>query len=160
MIACARESDVRLAARVGRFDDVKEHLRECALCQDTLVVALALQADEEVARTESPVPTADVVWIRAQLRARREAAKVAVRPLFVMQALGLACLVGAVVGVFGTGAWWLRSWATWLSSIAALGAGLEGSAEMTTLAVRGVALALAVWLVIAPVAVYLAAIED
>jgi hypothetical protein len=80
--------------------------------------------------------------------------------VFLVQALGLACLIGAIAGVVGTGAWWLRSWASWLSSAAALVAGLDGTMEMTTLAMRGVLLALAVWLVIAPVAVYLAAIED
>jgi hypothetical protein len=106
------------------------------------------------------VPDANVVWLRAQLRARAEAASLAARPIAVVQALGVACAIGAAAGVVGTLAWWLRSWAAWLSSAAVVIASADSSLEMATLASRGILLALAVWLVIAPVAVYLAATEE
>jgi hypothetical protein len=106
------------------------------------------------------VPDANVVWLRAQLRARAEAASLAARPIAVVQALGVACAIGAAAGVIGTMAWWLRSWVAWLSSAAAVIASADSSLEVATLASRGILLALAVWLVIAPVAVYLAATEE
>jgi hypothetical protein len=106
------------------------------------------------------VPDANVVWLRAQLRARAEAASLAARPIAVVQALGVACAIGAAAGVIGTMAWWLRSWMAWLSSAAAVIASADSSLEVATLASRGILLALAVWLVIAPVAVYLAATEE
>jgi hypothetical protein len=54
----------------------------------------------------------------------------------------------------------LRSWAAWLSSAADMVMNGPTGLEMAALASRGILLALAVWLVIAPVAVYLAATED
>jgi hypothetical protein len=123
-------------------------------------VVAALQEEWDDAWDEAAVPNANVVWLRAQLRARAEAAQLAARPIVVVQALGVACAIGAAAGVIGTMAWWLRSWAAWLSSAAAVIAGADSSLEMATLATRGILLALAVWLVIAPVAVYLAATEE
>lgn len=160
MTTCVREADLQEAIATNRLAAFQEHLQACAICRDTVVVALAIQSDEAAARAEASMPTADVVWFRAQLRARAEAAQTAVRPVLIIQALGLASLVGAVAGVFGTSAWWLSSWASWLSSVAALAAAADSGMAMTTVAMRGVLLALAVWLVIAPVAVYLAATED
>jgi hypothetical protein len=128
--------------------------------EDQDVVA-ALQDEWDDAWDEAAaVPDANVVWLRAQLRARAEAAQLAARPIAVVQALGVACAIGAAAGVIGTIAWWLRSWAAWLSSAATVIASADSSLEMATLASRGILLALAVWLVIAPVAVYLAATEE
>jgi hypothetical protein len=128
--------------------------------EDQDVVA-ALQDEWDDAWDEAAaVPDANVVWLRAQLRARAQAAQLAARPIAVVQALGVACAIGAAAGVIGTIAWWLRSWAAWLSSAATVIASADSSLEMATLASRGILLALAVWLVIAPVAVYLAATEE
>jgi hypothetical protein len=128
--------------------------------EDQDVVA-ALQDEWDDAWDEAAaVPDANVVWLRAQLRARAQAAQLAARPIAVVQALGVACAIGAAAGVIGTIAWWLRSWAAWLSSAATVIASADSSLEMATLASRGILLALAVWLVIAPVAVYLAATDE
>ena len=113
-------------------------------------------ACEEAAR----IPSAEVLWLRAKIRARGEAAQLAAKPVAIVQALGVACAVGATAGVLGTTVWWLRSWIAWLSSAAAAIATADSSLQIATVASRGILLALAVWLVIAPVAVYLAATEE
>jgi hypothetical protein len=128
--------------------------------EDQDVVAALQDEWDDVWDEAAAVPDANVVWLRAQLRARAQAAQLAARPIAVVQALGVACAIGAAAGVIGTIAWWLRSWAAWLSSAATVIASADSSLEMATLASRGILLALAVWLVIAPVAVYLAATEE
>ena len=101
-----------------------------------------------------------MVWLRAQLQARADAARVASRPIAVVQALGVACAIGAIAAIVGTTFWWLRSWVAWLGDAAAVIASAPSTFEMATLASRGILLAVGVWLVLAPVAVYLAATED
>ncbi len=160
MTSCKREPDVLDAVATGRLDALDEHLAACEACRDTLLVARALAHEQDAAWTDAALPTADVVWFRAQLRARAEAARLAARPVLVVQAIALACLVGAIAGVLGTGTWWLWSWVAWLSSAASVVASADGTLAITTLAIRGILLALAVWLVIVPMAVYLAAMED
>lgn len=164
MKACPRESEVLdvvvadAATEAGR--DVLAHLSACESCRDAAAVAAALRAERDAAWEEASVPSADVVWLRAQLYARAEAARVASRPIAVVQALGVACAVGASAAIMGTALWWLRSWVAWLGDAAALVALAPGTFEMATLAARGILLAVGVWLVLAPVAVYLAATED
>jgi predicted anti-sigma-YlaC factor YlaD len=164
MNACPRESDVLevvaadATTEAGR--EVLAHLSACESCRDAAAVAAALRAERDAAWEEASLPTADVVWLRAQLYARAEAARVASRPIAMVQALGIACAVGAIGAVIGTASWWLRSWVAWLGDAAALVAGAPGTFEMATVASRGILLAVGVWLVLAPVAVYLAATED
>ncbi len=144
-----------------KFRLPEREIDERGMSADDQELIAALQEEWDDAWDESAaLPDANVVWLRAQLRARAEAARLAARPIAVVQALGAACAIGAAAGVIGTMAWWLRSWAAWLSSAAAVIASADSSLEMATLASRGILLALAVWLVIAPVAVYLAATEE
>jgi predicted anti-sigma-YlaC factor YlaD len=160
MTSCRREPDVLDAVAAGRLDALEQHLAACEACRETLLVAEVMAHEQELAWTDAALPTADIVWFRAQLKARSEAARLAARPVLLVQAIALACLVGAIVGVLGTSAWWMWSWMSWLSSAASVVASAEGTLAMTSLAIRGILLALAVWLVIAPMAVYLAAMED
>jgi hypothetical protein len=158
---CLREQDVIEAVTARRVDDeLGAHLDRCALCRDTADVARAMFDEQDDTWSEAVVPAADVVWLRAQMRARAEAARVASRPVVVVQALGIACAAGAVAGVIGTIAWWLRSWVSWLSHAAVVVTTAQSSIDMAALATRGILLALCVWLVLAPVAVYLAATDD
>jgi hypothetical protein len=164
---CAREPEVldavasgRLSRQHGAESNLFAHIAECDSCRDLADVTQALFEEQEAAWAEPAVPTADVVWLRAQLRARAEATRLASRPVAIVQAIGVACAAGAIAGVVGSGVWWLRSWATWLSEAATVLATGPSSIDMMGLAVRGVLLAAAVWLVLAPVAVYLAATDE
>lgn len=162
---CPREHEVIETVTARRYPDriedgLRRHVEQCALCRDAADVASAMFVEQDDTWSEAAVPTADVVWLRAQLRARAEAARLASRPVIVVQAIGVVCVVGAVVGTLGTIAWWLKSWASWLTSAATVLVHAQSSIDMAGLATRGILLALCVWLVLAPVAVYLAATDD
>jgi hypothetical protein len=115
--------------------DDRTHLSECAACREAVAIANVLIND--IDPSDGP-PTPDIVWFRARLRARVEASELAARPVLLAQAVAGASVVGAVAAVLGA----------------------LGGLEVITLATRGLLLAFAVWLLIAPVAVYLAATED
>jgi predicted anti-sigma-YlaC factor YlaD len=164
MTSCPFESEILEAAAVGPAclanSELAAHLEQCESCRDAALVVGALRNERDVAWDEAALPTSEVMWLRSQLRARAEATRVASRPIAVVQALGVACAIGAVAAIIGTTFWWLRSWVVWLGDAAALVASAPSTFEMATLASRGILLAVGVWLVLAPVAVYLAAIED
>src|SRR6185295_1170861 len=85
---------------------LKDHVRECASCADAVAVTSALLADAAYARHESSPPSSAIVWWRAQMRARQEAARVAERPLTIVHALAIACAAGLLLGLLGlAGAW-------------------------------------------------------
>jgi hypothetical protein len=143
MTPCSREPEI-VRAITGAAGDAalspeeRDHLRECVGCREAAVVASALFEDLVVAREAASAPSADIVWFRAQLKARAEAAALAARPVFIAQALAGAAVVGGIAGV----------------------AGALGALDIAAVASRGILLAFAVWLVIVPVAVYLVATED
>ena len=74
---------------------------ECPVCGP--LVALAEQIRREFAHTQAHarVPTPEIVWWRAQMRAREEAARTAARPIIFTQALAVAALVGLLISVVG-----------------------------------------------------------
>jgi predicted anti-sigma-YlaC factor YlaD len=171
MTECPREFEVLEAVASGAVvgpgcnpavpavRELADHLDACPSCREAAIVVAALAGERAAAWEEAPPPS-DVVWLRAQLKARAEATRLASRPIAVVQAFGVACAVGALAAIVGTTFWWLRSWVVWLGDAAALLASAPSTFEMATLASRGILLAVGVWLVLAPVAVYLAATED
>jgi predicted anti-sigma-YlaC factor YlaD len=159
---CACEPDLLDAVASGRWPDraeqtLREHVAHCATCADVADVAAAFADERDVAWAEArTIPPANVVWMRAQARARADAARQAARPIAVMQALGFACAAGVMSTLIGTIAWWLWARIDWL----ALPTLSPASMDVMALAVRGVLLAIGLWLVLAPVAVYLTADDD
>ncbi len=83
------------------FRDCQCDKPDCPQCGP--LVALAQQVRQEFERTtqESRVPTPEIVWWRAQMRAREEAARKAARPILFTQALAIAALIGLLVSVAG-----------------------------------------------------------
>ena len=80
--------------RISVEATLSRHVRECASCADVVDVTSALLADAVSARAESAPPSSAIVWWRAQMRARQEAARAAERPLTVVHALAIACAAG------------------------------------------------------------------
>lgn len=101
-VSCVREQDVLDVLATGRLPracdlELDRHIASCTLCTDLVVTAAALLQDRECAWSEARVPPSAVVWWRAQLRARDEAARSAARPIAFAQGVAASCgLWGAI----------------------------------------------------------------
>jgi hypothetical protein len=161
---CPREQDLLDAVAASRWperadDGLREHVAHCGICSDIAAMAVAFLQDREVAHAEAPVPSAAIVWWKAQIRAREEANRIAARPIVLVQAVATVCAAVASLAVAPAASAWVRS------MITALGAAewwtlpsdvsfswIVSAAAYTTLPL----LAVGVWIVLAPVVVYLA----
>lgn len=166
---CERSADVGAAIAGGALQsdvDLQAHVDTCESCRDLALVMSALRSEREHARRHAPVPSAGLVWWRLQLRARREAARQATAPMTFMHAAAFVGVIVMVVAVlvlmattgFGAGAsgLGLPSWMTVPSASDVAGGIAGGLAEAPPLLVVGLALGLATWLILAPVALYFA----
>ena len=160
---CCREADVIDAVASQRWPDradeeLRRHVASCVICADVAEVASALREDHDAVCDEAMhLPSADLIWLRSQARARAEATRQAARPIAIMQALGLAGATAVISLLIGAVAYWVWQRADWLTAFPSY----EPVAMDTMgLAVRGVLLAVGLWLILAPVAVYLVASED
>ena len=162
-LECARELEVIDAIASQRWPDradeeLRAHVLGCEHCADVAEVASALRHDKDVALVESArMPSADLVWFRAQARARAEASRQAARPVAIMQAIGLAGATGVISMLIGIVAYWVWQRTDWLTTVQTL---QPIGFDSMGFAVRGVLLAVGLWLILAPVAVYLVASDD
>lgn len=161
---CALEQDLLDAIASRRWPDraeasLREHVANCAACRDVAVVATAFLEDRDVA-ADGQVPPASVVWWRSQIRAREEAARLALRPIALVQAIAVLSIAVALFV-------WMPAASTWArESIAAMGSAgwlsLPKNVDLSWVtaaaaSVSGPLLVLAVWLVVTPfVVIYLA----
>jgi hypothetical protein len=168
-IECPREQDVLDAVSAGRWPgkcpgELAAHVASCDICRDVAAGFAALAEERDAAWEEAPVPPPSLVWWRAQIRAREEAARAAARPIAVAQALAAACLVASA---FVLVPFALPSIAMIASAGSALAAWLTPRADAVSGAfalVTGVALPIlpfvVVSIVIAPILLYYALTED
>ena len=68
---------------------------------DTCEMEIAQLIQEEYAQAtrEARVPPAQIIWLRAEMRAREEAARRVIRPIVVGQAVGIAALAGLLAAL-------------------------------------------------------------
>jgi hypothetical protein len=93
--------------------------REPELTDDQIeaIVADAIAAEASVARSEAAPPSSAIVWWRAQMRARQEAAAAADRPITIVHALAIACGAGLALSLIGTALAGVQGSAGWLSGV-------------------------------------------
>jgi hypothetical protein len=118
-VECPFEADVLTAVYTSRWPDraepeLRAHVATCGICTDIVAIAPAFEEDYEQVRAEAHVPDAGLVWWRAQMRARTEAARAAVRPITVAQAVGFAAAVGVIGAVFGATTTWFQQALQWI----------------------------------------------
>lgn len=168
MIAeCAREAEVLEAVAFGRWPeqcgDLAAHAASCAICADVLEVARALHDDREWLSRGAQPPSAGMVWWRATIRARAEAARTATQPISVLQGIAGACSVGAAAGLV-TLAWQSMHWAERIGELVVqLESRHAGIASASTIAAGHglpILLAVAAGLVLAPLALYITLADD
>lgn len=104
-LECEFESEVLAAVLQSRWPDrtdaeLRTHATHCPICRDVIAISGAIDHAREDTRTAVMVPDSGRVWWLAQMRARREAAKAAGRPITAVQVVAFACaiaLLGACV---------------------------------------------------------------
>jgi predicted anti-sigma-YlaC factor YlaD len=166
-IECEFEGDALAAALQSRWPDhvdaqLRAHVADCPTCADVVTVASAVEDAREEMRARTLIPDSGLVWWRAQLRARREAAETAGRPITAAQLVAFACAVGLLGACFGATSTWFQSA---FRSIASSLGGFDAKAFLhlasTLLAEHGaLVLAMAVMLFLVPTAVYLVVGRD
>lgn len=163
MTECPFESDVLDAIASRRWparadEELRAHVASCERCASLAEVAGALLHEEEAAFGEAHVPAAASVWHRAQIRAREDAVRAAARPLGFVQGLAFACAIAALLAA---GVWGLPILAAAMPDLTAL----RGAVRLpsmpafdpdatTLLSSTTLQIALAIWVVVAPVALY------
>jgi hypothetical protein len=164
-IPCAREDEVMEAIAFGRWPaqcaDLVAHAESCAACADLAIVMRALHGDREALCREAQPPAAGMVWWRATIRARAEAARTATQPISVLQGIAGACATGAAAGLV-TMAWHWRPWVDRIGEVALRLESGGGMSPASALTGHGLPLlvGVAAGLVLAPVALYLTLADD
>jgi hypothetical protein len=148
--------DSRMAA------DLRAHAAQCPICADVVAVAGAVLSDRRNLRSTAAIPDAGRIWWQAQLRARREAAVTAGRPITAAQLIAFGCAVGLLGACFGATSEWFQAGLKWVAArIAALHPG-ELIPPITALLTEHFAIALTITaaFLLIPAALYLAVGRD
>lgn len=159
---CDRSADVAAAAIGGDLlreadEDLQRHVAECESCHDLVLVMSALRAERDAARRAAVVPSAGLVWWRAQLRQRQEAARKAAAPVTLVHAASLAAVLAFAAFLVWTAAGRLfvpgpDLGLPSLSTLASASAAVTASPAWRYGLIAGVT----TWLILGPVALYLA----
>jgi hypothetical protein len=101
---CDREIEIVEAVTCGRWpagadEELQSHAASCSVCMDVVQVSLTLTQDRSNGLLAARVPSAGLVWWRAEMRARRDAVERATRPMKIVEWTALACVLAAA-GVF------------------------------------------------------------
>ena len=84
-----------------RLRDCQCDKPDCPQCGPLVALAQQIRQEFEHTTRQARVPTPEIVWWRAQMRAREEAARKAARPILFTQALAIAALIGLLVSIAG-----------------------------------------------------------
>ena len=120
---CEKELAVTELLQSRRWPDacdatLRSHVENCAVCSEVVLVAGVLQEENASLLADVKLPDAGLVWWKAQLRARREAAELATRPIALAEKFALACGM-AVLLVFMV--WKRTDLHAWLGRLASFG---------------------------------------
>jgi hypothetical protein len=113
-IECEFEADALAAALQSRWPEqvdaqLRAHVAQCPICSDVITIACAVDDARTEMRALAVIPDSGAVWWRAQLRARREAAESAGRPITAAQFIAFAFAVGLLGACFGATSTWFQS---------------------------------------------------
>lgn len=164
---CGREQDLLDALSARRWperceEELCAHVASCAVCADLVDVASAFLDDRESAWREARVPPSGVVWWRAQLRAREEAARAAGRPLAFIQGVAASLAVWLVVALVRTvPASYVSVFRAWLrEALPDVAITVPDVARLTAALPLSVILLVGAWLLLTPIGIYFAVKDE
>jgi hypothetical protein len=113
-VDCELEAEVLAVVLQNRWpervdDGLRLHVATCAICADVVAIAGAIDDAREEMRAQAVVSDSGRVWWLAQMRARREAARAAGRPITAAQVIAFACAMGLLGACFGATSAWFQS---------------------------------------------------
>lgn len=157
-LSCPHEAEAVRVARAGALpagSQLADHLASCAACTEAVAFAAAFRAERDAACAEARLPSAGLVWWKAELRNRHEQAHAASRPILVAHGIALLALLGAALV---TASWLLPRAGALLERLVAWPGSSLGLPpfDLALLAQPGILLVAAAALVLAPLALYLA----
>src|SRR5262245_31586002 len=119
---CPQEQDVLDLVAIGQWPSradasLQAHAATCDICRDLAAVAGAIAESRDAVAPAAHVPDASVVWYRAQVLARIDAARRASRPMLIAQLAALGCVVAVVLVWSGAGGQWFTAWWQWLAGL-------------------------------------------
>jgi hypothetical protein len=113
---CEQEPRVLEAATSGRWEPgLRQHLEQCPACAEVALVA-SFMKEAEADPAEARLPDAELVWWKAQLKARRAATEKATRPIAMAEKA--ACAGGGLALIAVLAFLWpsVQSWGDWMFS--------------------------------------------
>ena len=165
--ACTREAEVLEALQSRRWPDaadpaLRAHVEGCAACGELVTVAAALLDEHHALVQEAQVPSSAIVWWRAQMRSRREAAERAAQPISVVQGIALACFAGLLATALGVFVPTFRRALSWAADAMAAWTpgGLPAADPLASPLVMAVLAAVALCALVLPIALYFTWHED
>ena len=81
------------------------------------IVAEAIAAEAALANSEAQPPSSAIVWWRAQMRARQEAAQLADRPITIVHGLAIASATGLLAALIGTSIAGVKGSLAWAAAL-------------------------------------------
>jgi hypothetical protein len=157
-VECEREAEVLAAVLQSRWpdrvdDSLRAHVAACAICADVTAIAGGIDEDRELMRVNAVLPDSGRVWWVAQMRARREAATAAGRPITAAQVAAFACAMGLLGACFGATSPWFQTLLQKVQEVLPAAMALFAGHGLLILAMVGM-------LVILPAAIYLTVLRD
>ena len=167
---CVRAADVLAAMTAGREpglanEELRQHADACESCREMVTVVSALRGERDRVRRTTTVPSAGLIWWRAQLRQRQQAALKATAPVTAVHAVAiiaaavLAVVLATSVAPF-VGMPSLSSWVPQVPSAASLTEASQSLSIQFPLLRYGLMLGATAWLILGPVALYFAFRRD
>ena len=165
---CVREGELLDALQAARWPDatdasLREHVHACVACTDLLAVAAPMLDEHHALVREAQVPSSAIVWWRAQMRSKREAAERAAQPITFVQGITFACIAGLLATALGIFVPTFRSGLSWITDAAGSWASFSVAMPLDALAnpiVLGAVAALGLCALVLPIAFYFALHED
>jgi hypothetical protein len=120
-VDCEFEVDVLAAVLQSRWPErvdayLRAHAAQCAICSDVAAIAGVFDLARQETHTSAALPDASRVWWSAQLRARREAATAAIRPIAATQIIACAWAIGLLGACAGIGFAWFHATGSWIAT--------------------------------------------
>lgn len=119
---CHREQEVLDAVRSGRWEgawgeEIRTHASACSVCAEVALVAEAILQEHRLEQADVRLPSAGLVWWKAQLAARRSAEARATQPIALAERFAQAA---ASLTALGLAIWQWPRISGWLGGMTKL----------------------------------------